>query len=102
MQEQETIICPFCHTEVSMGVAVCKGCQAEVKYNQLTTGDFIMGIVGFFIALVFVALGDIAGGHWFIGLAIGAVVAYFIVQFIKKALKINSTSVPKFYRQMKH
>lgn len=99
--QQEILICPFCHTEVPMGVAVCKGCQAEVKYNEVTGGSIFLGMIAGFIALIATFMGAMSG-KTIVGLIIGVVLGVIVYKFLVKALKIKTTSEPKFYRQMKH
>lgn len=99
--QSESLICPFCHTEVPMGVKVCKGCQAEIKYNETPASAIILIVIGMFITL-FIALSGKIMGSFLIGLIIGIIVAIFAVKFLGKSFKIKWNKDPMFYRQMKH
>lgn len=100
--QPEILICPFCHTESSMGVKVCKGCQAEIKYNETPASAMVLVVIGIVITLFIALLIKTTMGSFIIGLIIGVIVAIFAVKILGKALKIKWNKDPMFYRQMKH
>lgn len=99
--QPESLVCPFCHTEVSMGVKVCRGCQAEIKYNENTTSGMFLGFVGLFVGLIVIGIGA-TRGHAGIGLILGVILGISCAIFLGKAFKIKWSKEPMFYRQMKH
>ena len=51
----KTMICPFCDEELRLGVKVCRGCQAEITYDDGSTAGGIMSLfaLGLAYALFF-------------------------------------------------
>lgn len=57
----KTMICPFCDEELRFGVKVCRGCQAEITYDDGTGAAGVLGLLflGLSYALFFTGfLGD--------------------------------------------
>lgn len=48
---ENMMTCPHCHTQVSHGAKVCRGCQAEIEYG---TPNFIASI--FFILSIIIGV----------------------------------------------
>lgn len=65
-----TVTCPHCHSDVSFGAKVCKGCQAEIEYGcppiLFVILIIICAVIGYKVSdMTFTILGWIAGGGLF-------------------------------------
>ena len=95
------MICPFCHAEVTHGAAVCRGCQAEIKYNEPTFMVYVIGILIVFCAMFGLAVG--IGHHVvFLGGIVGLAIGIGIAVAIAKSTNIKFSKEPRFYRHMNH
>lgn len=45
------LICPHCHSDVSSGAAVCRGCQSEIEYGAPKMVPFLI-LIGSALAAI--------------------------------------------------
>lgn len=96
------MICSFCHSECNYGAQVCRGCQAEIKYNEQTLFSkfiwFLMMIVsvpiGFFVYKYF--------HHYLLAYGIAFLAMILGRMIIVRTFKIKIDLPPQFYRHMRH
>ncbi|WP_267523844.1 hypothetical protein [Campylobacter sp. MG1] len=51
-KDTKTMICPFCDEELRFGVKVCRGCQAEITYDDGSSAGGIISLFAFALAYV--------------------------------------------------